>query len=340
MIEENILAYILIAVIFSSFGSLATVLSLRKYLNQRSLQYKQLLKEVYWYKKALDNAGVGVYKWNSTNNKWYWSSTLFKLRNLSFTDKSSAIKNFISSIHPEDRGRVLSQTNESKSQKSLLQTEYRYKYSDGSYRWHKEIASIIHDDYEKSDVLFGTVFDITDEMNEREQLDFFAHYDSLTNSPNRAAFDRKLNEVLKTAHSNDDLVLCSFLDLNGFKIVNDIHGHQAGDQVLKEISGLFLEKLPQNMYFFRQGGDEFAILSISSNETISQTKIVLNDYINSVFTEFNSNSKYGQVGAAVGTSIYPTDAHSAKQLLSTADSAMYSAKRSGNFLVIYDYISA
>lgn len=339
MIIDTYLEYITIAIVFSAFGASLTLLYLKKIIKNKSLQYKQLLKELYWYKKALDTAGVGVYKWNSSNNKWYWSSTLFNIRGLKSNSKSTAIKEFIDSIHPEDKGRVLAQTTLSQNNQNSLTTEYRYMVDSTNYRWHKEIASIIHDDFEKSDVLFGTVFDITEEKSEKEKLDFYAHYDSLTKAPNRAAFDRKLNELVKECNNSKQKLFCAFIDLNGFKLINDNFGHQEGDKVLMQITSIFLEKIPDNTYFFRLGGDEFAILLISSERELDKNKLILSSYINDSFEHFNVD-RAQKVGGAVGVSIYPIDSHSSKELLSNADSAMYSAKRSGNFLVIYDYIGS
>lgn len=166
-----------------------------------------------------------------------------------------------------------------------------------------------------------------DRDNERQHIMRMAHTDALTNLPNRRSFDQVLQQHIDNAENdNPDAVfaLC-YLDLNGFKQINDEYGHSMGDYVLQEISSRLSGKLRKEDYIGRQGGDEFTLLlpSVDSQEKID---IIAERLAASINKPIVTTIGKLQVTASLGFALYPQDASSAESLKKFADNAMYEFK--------------
>ncbi len=172
-------------------------------------------------------------------------------------------------------------------------------------------------------------------------LSHIAHHDHLTNLPNRKHFHEQLQQSLDRAREQGHLVALLFLDLDGFKQVNDAHGHQVGDSLLKAVAHRLTNCLRSSDTVARLGGDEFvAILpNIPSVSTVCRVteKILL-----TLNQSFVFDSKAMSISASIGISIYPNDCFAnynageregedqeMKSLLNQADTAMYQAKKKG-----------
>ena len=156
-----------------------------------------------------------------------------------------------------------------------------------------------------------------------EEMQFLAQHDPLTRLLNRRAFTHRLE--LETARSNRydrpfALVTC---DLDGFKALNDSHGHQAGDSALELMGGLLAAALRQTDAGFRIGGDEFALILPETSE------IEVTAVIDRVATDLHADGRFQQLNASFGVAVYPRDGDDPESLFRAADEAMYTAKRSG-----------
>ena len=145
--------------------------------------------------------------------------------------------------------------------------------------------------------------------------------DSLTGIPNRLAFMRQLTDNIEQA-TEFSLIL---LDLNGFKKINDSHGHQAGDLALRIVSARLVELMSRhNLSVFRIGGDEFAVLTNSADETTIKQ---LSESINRCFDDsITIQNQKVYLSTSLGIATYPHDATSLNQLISIADQSMYQKK--------------
>lgn len=154
-----------------------------------------------------------------------------------------------------------------------------------------------------------------------------AYYDQLTGLPNRFLFEDRLNQVLKKHKRDKNKFSLLFLDLDGFKCVNDNYGHRAGDQLLKELSGKFQNTIRNEDTIARIGGDEFvAILqNITSDGAIEVSRKLLKAACSPVCI---SNDQV-QVSASIGVAIYPDHALTVDDLLIKSDKFMYLAKEKG-----------
>jgi diguanylate cyclase (GGDEF)-like protein/PAS domain S-box-containing protein len=168
--------------------------------------------------------------------------------------------------------------------------------------------------------------DVTERRRLHERLERLAHYDSLTALPNRALFFDRLEGAVARARREERRFALLFIDLDGFKAVNDRFGHDAGDYLLFEIARRLRAAIRDSDTAGRMGGDEFTVLL--DNITRPEDAAAVADKIRSSLTEpiaIPSGSRV-QVGASVGIAVFPDDGNDGDTVLKAADSAMYAIK--------------
>jgi diguanylate cyclase (GGDEF)-like protein len=173
---------------------------------------------------------------------------------------------------------------------------------------------------------------LKEEIADREELQarsqHLAYHDSLTGLGNRLLFKEQLDEALKDVSVTPHPLAVLFLDLDGFKAVNDTLGHSVGDLLLKSIAVKLRDLLPSTDRIARLGGDEFAILQMSSPQPTSSTSLA-DRIIDIVAQPHNIDGHDVTVGASIGIAIARPGEMSTENLLKSADLAMYSAKSEG-----------
>jgi len=174
----------------------------------------------------------------------------------------------------------------------------------------------------------GIVRDITERKLVEEKLAYFAHHDYLTDLPNRILFLNRLEHSTLLAKRNKYKVATLFLDLDGFKKINDTLGHDAGDQLLKEVAVRLKEAIRSSDMVARVGGDEFTfvLINIGSYENAA---LMANKIIAALSEPFELKGQQCHVGSSIGISIYPDDAQDTATLIRQADEAMYLVKQNG-----------
>jgi diguanylate cyclase (GGDEF)-like protein/PAS domain S-box-containing protein len=174
----------------------------------------------------------------------------------------------------------------------------------------------------------GIVRDITERKLAEQKIAHLAHYDYLTDLPNRALLLDVLNHSISLAKRDKHKVAVLFIDLDGFKAINDIMGHDAGDLLLKGVSQRIKETIRDSDTVARVGGDEF-ILVLDNVESDENAASVANKILAVLSESFDLNGQPGRVGGSIGISIFPEDAENPAQLVKQADDAMYLAKQVG-----------
>lgn len=174
----------------------------------------------------------------------------------------------------------------------------------------------------------GIVRDITERKLAEEKIAHLAHYDYLTDLPNRALLLQSLEHGLALAKRNSFKTAILFLDLDGFKKVNDTLGHDAGDMLLRGVSKRLKETIRASDTVARVGGDEF-IFILNEIGTDENAALMANKIIAALGEPFELKGQHCKVGGSIGIAIYPDASTDSDTLIKLADNAMYLAKQSG-----------
>jgi diguanylate cyclase (GGDEF)-like protein/PAS domain S-box-containing protein len=170
--------------------------------------------------------------------------------------------------------------------------------------------------------------DVTARTEAKQLLQRLAYYDQLTRLPNRALFFDRLTVQLAQAQRYRFSFALLYLDLDGFKQVNDTLGHDQGDRLLRQVAGRLEGCLRSSDTVSRIGGDEFVIL-MARIKSPADAELVATKIVNVLREPFYLDGECCRIGGSVGIGLYPDDAGGADALLSKADSAMYQAKQAG-----------
>jgi len=170
--------------------------------------------------------------------------------------------------------------------------------------------------------------EIHERVKAQQELTHLATHDNLTGLPNRSLFNEHLEIAIHNAQRHDRQLALLFLDLDGFKTVNDNYGHEVGDHLLQAISARMRECIRKEDILARMGGDEFTIL-LGDLVLPADASLIAQKLISAINKPVNINSRLCQVGVSIGISLFPQSAKDARTLLRLADDAMYTAKAEG-----------
>ncbi len=170
---------------------------------------------------------------------------------------------------------------------------------------------------------------------EREQQLFRrAHFDALTGLPNRQLCHDRLGQALAVARRQEQKLAVLFIDLDGFKHVNDSLGHPAGDQLLRETSVRLRSAVRATDTVARLGGDEYVVILPSVHGPL-EVEVLVGSIMEALKWPFLVNGEQCLIGASVGVTMFPDDGGTAEELLRKADTAMYSAKEGGRSRYVF-----
>ena len=178
--------------------------------------------------------------------------------------------------------------------------------------------------------------DITPLRQHQERLERIVNFDPLTNLPNRLLLSDRLGQALAQAHRNQQSIAVAYLDLDGFKEVNDRHGHDVGDQLLIAIAQRMQSSLREVDTLARMGGDEFVAV-LTDIGSMEDFRHMLERILKACNEPVCIGGLFVQVSASIGVTLYPQDESDGDQLMRHADQAMYEAKQAGkNCFQLFD----
>lgn len=176
--------------------------------------------------------------------------------------------------------------------------------------------------------------DVTLQKRNEEQIRHAALHDALTGLPNRSLLGHRIDAALHTAAQEHQLAAVAMFDLDGFKQVNDRHGHGAGDALLKQVAGRLTQGVRGHDTVFRWGGDEFVVLltGLTGNEdSVVTLQRLLQDLQRPIAV---GDGTMANVGASIGVAFFPGDGNDVDTLMRVADERMYEAKRGGRNRIV------
>jgi len=170
--------------------------------------------------------------------------------------------------------------------------------------------------------------DVTERWHHEERTRKLALYDALTDLPNRTLLLERLGQLIASTAREERKIAVLFLDLDGFKAVNDTQGHEVGDEVLRVVARRLERLVRKTDSVARLGGDEFVIL-LDNPANLEEVQRIAGLVVTSVNEPILSGSAKAEIGASIGIALHPVDGRTPTQLLKAADVAMYEAKAAG-----------
>ena len=173
----------------------------------------------------------------------------------------------------------------------------------------------------------ATYMDVTAQRERQAEIAYMAHHDMLTDLPNRFLFWDRLEQALARCRRGSQIAL-HYIDLDGFKAVNDNFGHPVGDELLKLVAQRLRRNVRESDTLARLGGDEFAVIQGDLEEK-SATENLARTIVDALETPFSVYSHQVQISTSIGIAFAPTDATQIDEFIKNADFALYKAKRQG-----------
>jgi len=273
-------------------------------------------------------ANLGSWELDIKNNQMTWSDGMFKIINIDRNKYEASYETLLNFIHPDDREYVKEKNIESINNKKQYEVDYRLLMTDGEIKYIHHVCKIKINDEGLAFQAFGTIQDITKYKQAEDKITYMAQHDTLTDLSNRRLFAELSNLELNRAKRDKEELALLFIDIDGFKLVNDTLGHAIGDEVLQIIANQLKELVRDSDIISRFGGDEFVILLTNQCHSGGAEKIA-NAIIKNISSPFKIKNKNISIGASIGIALYPGDADNIEGLIKVADRAMYSAKDSG-----------
>ncbi|WP_283745453.1 GGDEF domain-containing phosphodiesterase [Sideroxydans sp. CL21] len=298
-------------------------------------QEVQRLTEQRW-RHALEGSGDAVWDWTPETGEFHYSRRFAEILGYDDGEFGEHAEQFFRIIHPDDELRVSDELQDYlKRNGGHYVSEMRVACKDGSWKWLLCRGTAIRHAAAHLRMV-GTFTDITLIKQHEKQLEHIAHFDALTGIPNRLLLADRLQQALAHSKREGSILAVCYLDLDGFKFVNDTMGHEAGDKVLIEVTKRIKGSIREDDTVARLGGDEFAVLLLGLHAA-EECSASLNRLLEAISQPIEIRNKLFEVSASIGVATYPGDDHDADTLLRHADQAMYTAKQSGkNRYYLYD----
>ncbi|MGQ0670231.1 MAG: sensor domain-containing protein [Actinomycetota bacterium] len=253
-------------------------------------------------------------------------------------------------LHPDDEERALVEYLEGRNSGEPFTFEYRLIARDGRVVWFRDSAIVIPGDNGNPALVHGVMLDITERKKAEEEIAFLAYHDKLTSLPNRLMFEELLDLALARGRRHNLSVAVVSVDLDNFKLVNDSLGHEAGDELLRQLGDRLREATRETDLVARHGGDEFLLLLADLDReadaalpegtdgamlVAESVAIRIQEILRAPF-ELAGTEFY--VSASIGISMFPHDSQDGLTLLKNADTAMYQSKATavGGYLFFAD----
>ncbi|MEX0899490.1 MAG: EAL domain-containing protein [Gammaproteobacteria bacterium] len=287
------------------------------------------------HRVVAEQTGQLVYDYDVTSGKVAWSGAVRKITGYSFEEFQHVdVNGWADMIHPDDRELVLRLLDEARENCAPYHAEYRMRRKSGGWVYIDENGLFLRNAEGVVHRMLGSMSDITERKRITSEMAWQATHDPLTGLVNRHEFEERVARLMFNRRGQRHHALL-YIDLDQFKVVNDTCGHQAGDQLLRQLTGLVAATVRETDTLARLGGDEFGLLLVDCDpdraleiaekliETINEFRFVWDD---KTFT----------ISASIGLVEITHRTDSVAALFSAADSACYAAKDKGrNRVVVY-----
>ncbi|MBL4891540.1 MAG: EAL domain-containing protein [Rhizobiaceae bacterium] len=339
--------------------------------NEKQDEEKLTYRESIW-RNAVDGTQHGVWDHYVPTDERFYSDEWKRIRGIPTDEKiSDTPEDWEKRLHPDDLDSARKHVAKHKSGgEEIISFEYRERHRDGNWIWilsRSRVVEWFEDGRPKR--LTGSDVDITKirkadtEKTEKasreyqrhleeleraqkkteaahETADAISRQDPLTELANRRVFSDELERLTETKGQTEDCFAVLLIDLDRFKPINDIYGHQAGDQTICEVANRLEKLLGETSTVARLGGDEFGIIvknDDSEQELLLKVEKVAEEVVDAIRQPIKGDGFEAEIGASIGISLYPQHGNSSQSLFRAADVAMYHVKKNGRgSWIVYD----
>jgi diguanylate cyclase (GGDEF)-like protein/PAS domain S-box-containing protein len=283
------------------------------------------------WKLAVEASGDGIWDWDVATNKSFLSPSWRQIIGYDLDEfPGETLEEWEALVHPDDRQKVLQDIRACANRgPGWYSHEYRIRCNDGHWKWVLSRGAVVERDQAgQATRIIGTLSDISQKKMLEHQIWYRANFDVLTGLPNRNFFlDRLDYEVKHSERANQPFALL-FIDLDRFKEVNDLHGHSAGDLLLKVVADELKTCIRESDTVARLGGDEFTVVLTGTRDT-THVELIAEDILNKLAQPIDLAGNIVHISGSIGITFFPKDANTAADLVRNADQAMYVAKNAG-----------
>jgi diguanylate cyclase (GGDEF)-like protein/PAS domain S-box-containing protein len=287
------------------------------------------------YALATRGSADGLWDWNVESGDMYFSPRWFEMLGYEDGEIAQAVASWYRLCHPDDLPRLKAEIAAHLSDGSThFILEHRLRHKDGSYRWMLCRGLAVRRDDGTAYRMAGSLTDVHDRKVAEQRLYHEAAHDALTGLPNRVLLQDLLSRAIARARrQNNYSYALLFIDLDGFKAVNDTHGHMVGDQLLIAVARRLESTLRPGDTVARLAGDEFTLL-LDGLRLADDALLVAERVQRALAAPFDVAGKRVRVTASVGVTIGPAQYDRYEDVLRAADNAMYRGKAAGGARVI------
>lgn len=276
---------------------------------------------------ALEAAGEGVWDWNIAGNQFSYSERGHAMLGYAPGEFGERIEDWISITHPDDLPRLRDETMDCvRGKTSAILLEYRVCNRQGNWQWILARGAVVERNAEGRALrMMGTTVDISGKLETLQR----ANFDPLTGLANRALFREQLEHEVELSRRNGRPLALFFIDLDRFKEINDLYGHDAGDALLCQTAERIRECVRKSDMAARLSGDEFTVI-LTELDSPTDASGVAQKILRALAQPFAIDGKEVNISGSIGITLFPTDATGTADLLRNADQAMYAAKKAAH----------
>jgi diguanylate cyclase (GGDEF)-like protein/PAS domain S-box-containing protein len=287
------------------------------------------------HRVVAEQTGQIIYDYDLATGRIAWSGAIRKITGRTYEEFQQVdVDGWSDMIHPDDRELALRLLDEARDAGAAYHAEYRLRRKSGGWVYIEENGVFLHNKQGVVHRMLGSMSDITERKRITSEMAWQATHDALTGLVNRHEFEERVARLLFNRRGQRRHALL-YIDLDQFKVVNDTCGHQAGDQLLRQLTGLVAATVRETDTLARLGGDEFGLLLV---DCPLERAVSIAEKLIGTINEFRFiwDDKTFNIGASIGLVEITPRTDSVAALFSAADSACYAAKDKGrNRVVVY-----
>ncbi len=312
--------------VFSPDGRVAGILACGHDVTKEVRAHEALQFSEESFYLALEAAGDGVWDWNIPENRFLFSARGRAMLGYDEHEIGTRLDDWLAITHAEDQERVRTNTMAClKGRLPFFSAEYRVRCKDGSWKWLLSRGAVVQRDQSGVALrMVGTTIDISAEQETLRR----ANFDALTRLPNRNLFRDRLARELQAVRRTGKALALLFIDLDRFKEVNDLLGHDAGDRLLRQCADRLCGCVRAADTVARLGGDEFTVILADLPSRV-HVEDIAQKILNELARTFELGDAHVHISASIGITLSPEDGGDQERLIQNADQAMYVAKDAG-----------